>query len=111
MNRDDIAPRQTSIRRGPCLSSTGMPAMTTWLSRAVLILALLSAVTAVLAGFGSRTGWWHFRTGFQILTWAAYGGLASAVLGLLSVVVAFWRRPRAGIWSSLVAVTIGLIVV
>ena len=45
-----------------------------------LVLALVCAAAAVLAGLGSRWDWWHFRTGFQILTWAAYGALAAAVL-------------------------------
>ena len=49
-----------------------MLGMATWLSRSALLLALSSAVAAILAGFGSRTGWWHFRTGFQTLTWAAF---------------------------------------
>ena len=43
-----------------------------------LALAVLCAVAAVMAGFGTRWGMWHFRTGFMILTWAAYGGLAHA---------------------------------
>ena len=47
-------------------------AMTALLSRAALLLALGSAVAAIVAGFGSRAGWWYFRTGFQILTWAAW---------------------------------------
>jgi uncharacterized protein (DUF1499 family) len=82
-----------------------------WLSRAALLLALGSAAAAILAGFGSRTGWWHFRTGFQILTWAAYGGLAGAVLGFLGGLASLWRGPRRGAWLALVALVIGLLVV
>jgi hypothetical protein len=73
-----------------------MLGMAVRLSRWVLILALASAVAAVLSGFGSRMGWWHFRTGFQILTWAAYGGLGSAALGFVGCAVALWRGPRRG---------------
>jgi hypothetical protein len=29
-----------------------------------LLLAVLAALAAVLAGFGTRWGLWHFRTGF-----------------------------------------------
>jgi hypothetical protein len=55
-----------------------MPAITTRVGRSALLLAVASAVAAILVGFGNRTAWWHFRTGSQMLTWAAYGGLADA---------------------------------
>jgi uncharacterized protein (DUF1499 family) len=42
------------------------------------VLAVSCGCAAVLAGLGSRWGWWHFRTGFAILRWSAYGGLFSA---------------------------------
>lgn len=48
----------------------------------VLVLALLVAVTAAMAGFGSRWGLWDFRTGFSVLRWAVYGALATTVLTL-----------------------------
>lgn len=70
--------------------------------------ALLSAVVAALAGFGSRWGWWHFRTGFTLLTGAAFGGLAAAAL---SVVGAWATRPgsvRQGFALAVVGVLIGL---
>lgn len=85
-------------------------ATTTWLGRSALLLALGSAVAAMLAGFGSRLGWWHFRTGFQILIWAAYGGLGGAAIGLVGCVVALWRRPRRRTWIALVGVLVGLVV-
>jgi uncharacterized protein (DUF1499 family) len=85
--------------------------MTMWLSRSTLGLALGSAVAAILAGLGSRMGWWHFRTGFQILTWAAYGGLGSAIIGFIGCLVALWRGQRRGAWLALVGLIIGLIVV
>jgi len=50
-------------------------------------LALLCALAAVAAGLGARSGLWHFRTGFTILTWAAYGALVAVVLGLVAFVV------------------------
>jgi uncharacterized protein (DUF1499 family) len=48
----------------------------------VLALALVVAVTAAMAGFGSRWGFWDFRTGFSVLRWAAYAGLATTVFAL-----------------------------
>lgn len=87
------------------------PRGTTFLSRAVVLLALGSAVVAIFAGFGSRLGWWHFRTGFQLLTWAAYGGVGSAALGLVACLTALRRGQRRGILFALVSVVIGLFVV
>jgi uncharacterized protein (DUF1499 family) len=88
-----------------------MPCSTMWASRVALLLVLCSAAAALLAGFGSRAGWWHFRIGFQILTWAAYGGLAGAVIGLLGGLAALWRGPLRGAWMAFLALGIGLVVV
>ena len=85
--------------------------MTALLSRSAFVLAIGSAVAAVLAGFGSRTGWWHFRTGFQILTWAAYGGIASALIGAVGCLAALHRRDWRHVFLSLVALGVGLVVV
>jgi uncharacterized protein (DUF1499 family) len=88
-----------------------MPGMMAWLNRSALLFALVSAVAAILAGLGSRMGWWHFRTGFQILTWAAYGGLGSAIIGFIGCLAALWRGQRRGAWLALVGLIVGLIVV
>ena len=40
-------------------------------------IAFVSAVAAVLAGLGTRWGWWDFRTGFMILRFAVWAGLAA----------------------------------
>lgn len=85
--------------------------MTTWLSRLAFLLALGSAVAAMLAGVGSRMGWWHFRTGFQILTWAAYGGIASALLAAAGCLAALQRGDGRRVMLSLVALGVGLLVV
>lgn len=76
-----------------------------------LALALLCAAAAVLAGLGSRWGWWHFRTGFQILTWAAYGGLAAAAVSFAGMVMALVRAPRCGLISASLGLALGLVVV
>ena len=81
------------------------------LSRSVVVLAAGSAVAAVLAGFGTRAGWWHFRTGFQALTWAAYGGLGAAILGCAALLLAWWTRQRRATMFTVVGILIGLVVV
>jgi uncharacterized protein (DUF1499 family) len=82
-----------------------------WLSRGAFVLAVSSASLAVFAGFGSRAGWWHFRTGFHLLEWAAYGGLAAVVLGALGGLASFSQATRRGLWFGLIAILIGLPVV
>ena len=84
--------------------------ITVVLSRAACILALISAVIAILAGFGSRAGWWHFRTGFQLLTWAAYGGLGSAIIGLIGCLAALLRAQWRGAVPALIGLVIGVLV-
>jgi uncharacterized protein (DUF1499 family) len=71
-------------------------------------LAVLAAVLAVASGLGSRAELWTFRTGFQILRWAAWGGLAAAVLSLAGIAAAFARpepRRRAVVLGVLGLVT------
>jgi uncharacterized protein (DUF1499 family) len=77
------------------------------LRRSALALAVLCAGAAVMAGFGTRWGMWHFRTGFMILTWAAYGGLAAAILGLWVLLL---DRSRKTILLGLSAIVLGAVV-
>jgi uncharacterized protein (DUF1499 family) len=83
----------------------------TWFGRAAFVLALCSGALAVLAGLGARAGWWHFRTGFQLLEWAAYGGLGAVVLGALGALASMSRATRRGLWFGLMAILVGLPVV
>lgn len=63
------------------------------LAVAAAVLAAAVAVLALLSSFGTRWGWWDFRTGFEILRWAAYGGIAVAALSLVAL---YRTRPAAG---------------
>jgi uncharacterized protein (DUF1499 family) len=53
----------------------------------VLALALASGLVLLIAGPGYRVGLFPLRTAFSLLRWAAYGGLAAALLAA----VALWR--------------------
>ena len=53
------------------------------------VLGALVILASMLAGLGSRWGWWHFSTGFSILRWAVY---ASFVVMLVAVVALLRRR-------------------
>ncbi|HEY7470788.1 MAG TPA: DUF1499 domain-containing protein [Gemmatimonadota bacterium] len=76
------------------------------------LLAVLAGAAAIASGLGSRTELWTFRTGFQILKWAAWGGLVAAVLSLLGLVLALGRpgpaRGRAFLLGALGLIIGGL---
>ena len=71
-------------------SSRSFPAAR--LARAGLLLAGASALAAVSSGLGYRLGLWHFRTGFTILRFAAYGGALAALASLVAAGVAWPGR-------------------
>ncbi|HUP20806.1 MAG TPA: DUF1499 domain-containing protein [Gemmatimonadota bacterium] len=74
-------------------------------------LAVLAAVAAMLAGWGSRFGVWEFRTGFTVLKWAVYLGIAAAAVSLGGVVATRVGVHRRGIGFALAGLAIGLAVV
>jgi uncharacterized protein (DUF1499 family) len=76
----------------------------------VALLAVVFALMAALAGFGSRWELWTFRTGFSLLRWAAYGGMAVVFLSLVAL-VAVRRGPRRGALLALFALAVGLLLV
>lgn len=78
------------------------------LAPVALGLGVLAAVTLLAAGPGSRLGWWHFGTGFTLLRWAVYGGLAAAGVGILGMAHARPGSSRRGLWMAAVAVGLGL---
>lgn len=74
----------------------------------VLALSILAAVLLLVAGPGTRLDWWTFSTGFRVLSWAAFVGLAAAVL---AVVMLAWPRARRGrrrLSALLLALAVGL---
>jgi hypothetical protein len=72
-----------------------------------LALALAAGIVAALAGFGSRMEIWHFRNGFAILKWAAYGGLAAAIVSLAGVVLTGKRGYPGGVVYGLAGILVG----
>src|SRR4030042_4574547 len=74
------------------------------------MLAVLAALTAVLACFGSRWGLWYFRTGFVILRWAAYVGIAAALASLIGAILTWPTTLRRGFLFSIFGLVIGILV-
>jgi uncharacterized protein (DUF1499 family) len=66
-----------------------------WNARLVVIalaLVTIALLLAVLSGFGHRLGWWHFRTGFQLLRWGVYLAIAGCAVSGVTLLVAVLRR-------------------
>jgi uncharacterized protein (DUF1499 family) len=53
-----------------------------WLGLALGLVALLMLF---VTGPGARFGWWHFRTSFNLMRYAAYAGVAAVVVSLIGL--------------------------
>jgi len=78
-----------------------------FLARAALALGALALLGAVASGLGARLGLWPFRTGFQILSYAAYGGAGAAVLSLAALAWPRGIRSRKSALYALPALVLG----
>ena len=77
-----------------------------------LALAGIAVVLLALGPIGWRLRWWHFR--FSLLTmmpWAAYLGLAAAIVSALALVIGLTRLDWRGIVLALVALIGGGLIV
>lgn len=74
--------------------------------RLALVLAVLAAVLLLVSGPGTRAGLWEFRTGFQLLRWGAYAGLAAAAVALVALLLP--RSRAAGVALPAFALLLGL---
>jgi uncharacterized protein (DUF1499 family) len=74
-------------------------------------LAVLTASMVILAGLGSRWGWWPFRTGFTLLQWGFYVGLASAAVSMVGIVAVWSAGPRRGLLPAVSGLIIAMVVV
>ena len=74
-------------------------------------LALVVALLALLAGFGTRWGWWHFRIGFIIMLGVILGGLVAIVLAIIGVISTRPGGSRRGFVWAIFGLLISLIVV
>jgi len=73
-----------------------------------VVLSLVAAALLLLAGPGTRMEWWDFRTGFELMRWAAYAGIAAAALAAAMLVVP--QARRAAVVALSFALVLGLAV-
>lgn len=71
-----------------------------------ILLSLAAALLLLAAGPGTRLDLWEFRTGFLLMRWAAFAGLAAAALAVVMLVLP--RARRAGAPWLLTALALGL---
>jgi uncharacterized protein (DUF1499 family) len=71
---------------------------------AALLLALASVLTLVATGPLYRTGRVSLTTAFTIMRWAAYGGVASLLLGVIGAIIA--ARRGSGMAAAVAALVI-----
>ncbi len=76
------------------------------------VIALTSAIAALIlllaSGMGTQLGLWHFRTGFALLKYGAFLGIASAIVGSAALVVSSRQRAWKAVIISGVAVAISV---
>ena len=70
------------------------------------LLGVIATLLLLAAGPGTRLALWEFGTGFQLMRWAAYAGLAAAALAVVMLLLPYTRR--AGLVALVVALALGL---
>ena len=74
--------------------------------RFALALAVIAALMLLASGVGTRLSLWDFGTGFGVLRWAAYVGLAAAACAVVMLLLPRLRRAH-GVMLA-VALLLGL---
>jgi len=74
------------------------------IARIVLLLAVVAALLLLSAGPGTRFGLWEFGTGFLLMRWAFFGGVAAVLLAIVLLVVPTTRRAAAPMLAAAVLI-------
>jgi uncharacterized protein (DUF1499 family) len=76
-----------------------------------MLLAFIALAMVVLAGPGSKYGWWPWETGFMILKWGTYVGFVAAACAAILVAMLALPRWRKRPWVPLVALIVALLAI
>lgn len=77
------------------------------ISLLALALAVIAALLLFLAGPGTRFGWWEFGTGFLMMRYAFFAGLAAAAVALVLLVIPRTRRGSAALLAMALVIGAG----
>lgn len=81
-------------------------------ARAIVVaLALAALLMLALSGPGTRMGWWDWRIGLTLYSWAAYAGICAAVLAAVLVLLLAVPRWRVRPWTPILALCIALVAI
>lgn len=76
-------------------------------ARIPLLIAVVAALLLLCAGPGTRFGLWEYGTGFLLMRWAFFGGLAAALPALVLLVIPRTRRGAAPLLIAAVLIGAG----
>lgn len=79
-------------------------------AKASLYIAIVAGILALLAGFGTRFGLWHFRVGFIIMLVVLVAAIVAFVLGVIGIIATRPGSSRRGFAQALAGLVISLIV-
>ena len=74
-------------------------------ARFALLLSVLAALLLLAAGPGTRMELWEFRSGFALMRWAVFIGLAGAALALVMLLLPLMTAPA---WNEIAVLSKGL---
>src|SRR5512141_1171127 len=75
----------------------------------VMAVCVAAFVMLIASGPGSRLGLFTWQTGFSLVKWAAYTGMAGAAAALVLVAMCAMPRWRKGAWVPLAALVFAVI--
>jgi len=73
------------------------------------LISSIAVTAAIGAGAGTRLGYWDFRQGFKILSWAAYTGVLGTVLSLAGAILTRPGRKYRGLLLATIGVALGVL--
>jgi len=71
------------------------------------VLSVLAVAAAAGAALGTRSGWWDFRVGFQVLRWGAYFGAVGTAISAVGGGVARPGGRRRGFPLAIAGIVLG----
>jgi uncharacterized protein (DUF1499 family) len=74
--------------------------LSAYLLTSSLALGIIAVLIGIMAGMGSRWGWWNFRAGLSMLRWAVYVGLAGAAAAIAGLPLSgklSWQKRMPGV--------------